>query len=622
MNILSEKKFYPTFWTQLLGSLNNNLFKNAFIILLTFKLAQLSSSKNLILISSGLFILPFFLFSAFAGDLSDKYPKHVLSKNLKLLELLIVILGSIGFVFHLPYLLLFCLFLIGTQASLYGPIKYSILPELLAEEQLVEANAFVEMGTFLAILTGTLLGGILINISYGEWIVSFSCIALSLLGYWFSLKIPKLEPVIPSKKLSYNILSLTSANLKLVFHQKYIFLTVLAISWFWFLGASILSLFPILVKDYLHGNESLVTIMLAIFSIGVAIGSIICEKISNKNLELGLVPIGSIGMFISLVDLYFSLKGYPKYFSTPMPLIDFFHQKNSIKILIDLFLFAIFGGIYSVPLYAYLQIRTQREERSRIIASNNILNALFMVFGAVLLFILSALSVSLTNTILIIAILTLCVSVYIYWFMPEFLLRLVCWFLVKVIYNLKTVNLKPVQHDRPVVYTANHVSFIDWLIIAGALNRPVRFVIDYHIYKNPILNPFFRMAKLIPITSQKNNPVVFDNAFKEIKKSLAEGESVCIFPEGKISADGNLNLFKPGIERIISESPVPVQPLVLKNLYGSFFSRSNNGKAFSKPILLLKNFRKNIEIHGLEEVPAEKVSASLLQELTQKGLNN
>lgn len=618
MNLFKNIQFFPTFWTQLLSAFNDNLFKNALIMLITFKLA-LANSQSLVVIAGGLFVLPFFLFSAFAGELSDKYPKNKLSQYLKLFEVFIVIIGSVGFLFHNIHILLGCLFLLGTQSALYGPIKYSVLPELLPEAQMVKANAYVEMGTFLSILIGTILGGLLINFNYGEGIVSSVCFILALVGYFISLKIPKLSPVKPDLKISFNFWKLNSQNISLVYPQKNIFLTVLGISWFWFLGACLLSLFPLLVKNVLFGDEHLVTLMLAIFSIGIAVGSIVCEKLSRNHLELGLVPLGSIGMVAFLFDLYLSLGKY-QYSGSIQTLNQFLSQEYSLHILIDLFLFSIFGGFYTVPLYSYLQIRTKREERSRIIAFNNILNSLFMVIGAVGLLGLFALKLSLVHVILVLSVLSLLVSIYIYFFMPEFLFRFICFLVANCFYKMK-VNVPKIDPDKSLVITSNHLSFVDWMLISSSISRPIRFVMDYRIYKNPILKVLFSLAKSIPIASKKDNEIIYNKAFLEIDKTLENGEIICIFPEGKITFDGKLNEFKKGIEKVLMNKDIQVLPVVIKGIYGSSFSRYIKNQYF-KPIQALKFFRSEVSILSLDELNSKNVTSESLEAIYRKELGD
>ena len=616
MNLLSNKNFYPTFWSQLLGALNDNLFKNALVILVTFKIVSTHSS-NLVVLAGALFVLPFFLFSAFAGELSDKYPKNVLTKNLKLLELGIVLIGSAGFLFHQLPLLFLCLFLLGAQSTLYGPIKYSILPELLPEESLVKANAFVEMGTFLAILIGTISGGVFINFPQGEWIVSSSCVALAVIGYLISFKIPKLEPIKANHKISMNLWALNKKNFKLVYPQKNVFLTILGISWFWFLGACLLSIFPILVKDFLKGQEGVVTFLLAVFSIGIALGSLICEHISKKHLELGLVPLGSLGMFAFLVDLFFALNSY-SYQGPLQTLSQFFQQSGSFRIILDLALFSVFSGFYTVPLYTYLQVRTKREDRSQIIAFNNILNALFMVVGAGFLGVILPI-MTMPQVILSMATLTFLVSGYVYFFMPEFLWRLICFFLTNFIYKFNTKNIPTFNPDDKIVFTSNHISFVDWLLISASINRPVRFVMYHKIYKNPFLLFLFKGAKVIPIAPIKEDEKIYNQAFRDIKEALDNKELVCIFPEGKISPDGSVQEFKSGIEKVVKENKVDVQPLVIRGMHGSFFSRTD-GPAFSNPWLLISRWRSKVEIEALPKVLSDQVSAKSLEDLTKTAL--
>lgn len=616
--LLTEQRFHPFFFTQFLGALNDNLYKNALVILLTYQISKNSNwdADLLVNLSAGLFILPFFLFSATAGQLADKYEKTRLIRLIKLAEIGIMIIGSAGLYWNNLFLLLTALFLMGTHSSFFGPIKYGILPQQLHTEELIGGNALIEMGTFLAILLGTILGGVLIGIGeIGHVLAGLTAIAVATLGWWISLRIPKAEPVDPALKVNWNLLQATFAILKHTRQNRTVFLSVLGISWFWLYGAFFLAQFPHYTKEVLHGSEGVVTLLLAIFSLGIGAGSLWCEKLAAYRIELGLVPFGSIGLTLFALDLALASPS-PAATSALMGVGTFLSQPSHWHILFDLAMIALFGGFYIVPLYALVQTRSEPEHRSRVIAANNILNALFMVAAAIAAIILLKAGLSIPHLFLTMGIINAAVAIYIYRQLPEFLLRLVTWLLVRTIYKLKEQELHNIPETGPAVLVCNHVSFVDALIITAACRRPIRFVMDHRIFKTPIMGYIFRAARTIPIASAKEDPEMLNRAFDTVAKALEEGELVCIFPEGKITHDGEMNPFRPGIEKIIERTPVPVIPLALRGLFGSFFSRMG-GRAMHLRNLPGKLWQRIAIVSGLPVLP-EQVSAALLQEKVVK----
>ena len=612
-SLMLSKKYWPIFWTQFWGALNDNVFKNAMVILITFKSYSLLGLgvDQMVALCGGIFILPFFLFSALAGQYSDKVSKSSLVVLTKFLEIIIMVLGTIGFVFQSVPIMFVALFLMGLQSTIFGPAKYSILPELLEDEEMVKGNALVEMGTFLAILIGTIVGGILIGRVHGAELVSAIVILVSLIGLFCSLKIPKLKAVEPTLKIDFNVLRSTWDVLKISRKTKSVYISILGISWFWFFGATLLSIFPIYVKDILHADESVVTLFLAIFSIGVAIGSIICERVSHKRVELGLVPFGSIGLSLFVLHLYFVGRPY-EVTGNLLTVSQFITQPNSLKILFDLACLSIMSGFFIVPLYTFIQVRSDRDTRSRVIAANNILNALFMVIAAVGLMLFFARGYDSIDVFLALFILNTLVSIYIYSVIPEFLWRFICVILAKLIYRIKVVGEEHVPHDGPAVLICNHVSFVDWLIISASIRRPVRFVMHYSFMNNPFMAFIFRGAKVIPIAGAKEDPVIMEKAFDSIAATLQDNEIVCIFPEGQITKDGLVCPFKPGIEKIVARTAVPVVPMVLKGMWGSFFSRKY-GKAVSKPGVILKRIWSKVELSISPEWKPDIVTANKLE---------
>lgn len=619
-SILGDSRFWPLFWTQALGAMNDNVFKNALVILITFKAYSLGSmdSKQVVAFCGGIFILPFFLFSAIAGNLSDRYSKSTIVLWIKALELLIMIIGSIGFLTENFPLLLTSLFLMGTQSAFFGPAKYGVLPELLQEKELVTGNAYIEMGTFISILLGTLVGGIFIGIEpYGTLWISVIVISFASIGIWTSSKFQKLPPADPTLKIRWKLLKPTIEILKISTSNKSVFYSILAISWFWFLGAIILSVLPPYCKEILQGDEHLVTFLLALFSIGVGLGSLVCERLSFRQLELGLVPIGSLGLTIFIFDLFWINSPH---LLQPVTLLDFIQSWEGIRIGIDFFLFSFFGGLFIVPLYTLIQERSKPQYRSRVIAANNILNALFMVIGSLFLILWIQLKITIPQIFLILGTMNICVAAFIYTTIPEFLFRFISWSLAHLVYKIRTQGKNFIPKEGPAVLVCNHVSFVDWLIIASSTQRPIRFVMHYSFLDLPFTGRIFKDAKVIPIAGSKEDPEILEKSFDQISKELEDGEIVCIFPEGMITKNGKMNSFRPGIEKILKRNLVPVIPMGLIGLWGSTFSRHPNKnfftpfqKIFSKVFLNIGKpiFIRDSEVEGFASRLQEHVAVLL-----------
>jgi 1-acyl-sn-glycerol-3-phosphate acyltransferase len=581
--LLREKRFGPLFGTQFLGAFNDNLYKNALVVLLTFQAAQWTTIPVELLgnLAAGLFILPFFLFSATAGQLADKYDKAWLARLSKVLEVIIMVVAAAGFWLHSLSWLLAALFLLGLQSTLFGPVKYSILPQHLREDELVGGNALIEAGTFVSILIGTLAGGLLAGaVAQPVWI-AVGGLAVAVLGYLYSRGIPAAPPPAPELKVNWNPLTETWRSIRFASGNRTVFLSILGISWFWLYGALFLAQFPAYTKNVLGGGETTVTLLLAVFTVGIGVGSLLCERMSGKHVEIGLVPFGSIGLTLFGLDLYFA---------SPVGLVGTTaHELTALlsipaiwRVLFDLLMVGVFGGFFIVPLYALVQTRSEASHRARIIAANNIVNALFMVVGA--LGAAAALGAGLSIPALfgIAALLNAAVAVYIYGLVPEFLLRFVAWLLVKAVYRLRSEGVEHIPLEGPAVIAANHVSFADAVILMGASPRPIRFVMDHRIFRTPLLGFIFRHTGAIPIASAKEDTALMEKAFADVSAALANGELIGIFPEGNITRDGELQPFRPGIARILAANPVPVVPMALSGLWGSYFSRID-GEAMKTP---------------------------------------
>lgn len=608
--LLFRKDFSALFTTQLLSAFNDNFLKNAVVIWISATQAQLFGLSPEVMISlcSGVFIVPFFALSATAGQLSDRHEKPRLIRLIKLVEIGIMALGALGFARAELSLLLAAIFLLGVHSTFLGPVKYSILPQLVAADELVAGNALIEMGTFLAILAGTIGGGVLVLMPHGPLTVGVASVLWALLGYMVSRRIPQLPAIAPALRIDWSPIRPTLDILRITHKTRAVFLSALGISWFWFFGAAFLTLLPTYARVTLGAHEHVVTFFLAVFCCGIALGSLLCEKISGKNLELGLVPLGSIGMTLFTLDLFWV--GAPALHpSAPLPLADFLAQDHALHIACDLFAIALFGGFYTVPLYTLIQQRSEPAERSRVVAGNNILNALFMVAASLLLAALFAQQLPVPMIFLTLALLNAAVAVYIYGLLPEFLLRFVAWLLSRTLYRLTLIGHELIPEQGAAVFVCNHVSFVDFLIVAGAVRRPLRFVMDHRIAATPLVSHLFRQGKTIPIAPEHLDKATMERAFERIAAELREGEVVCIFPEGKLTKTGELNPFRTGIERILRETPVPVVPMALTGLWGSMFSRKPSGPGLKLP----RTFRPRVRLVIGESVPPELASAAELE---------
>ena len=561
----------PFFVTQFLGAFNDNLYKNGLVIYIAFQTANMTqgTSNNLVNIAAGLFILPFFLFSPIAGQLADKYEKSLLIRRVKQLEILIMLFAAIAFYFESLELLIAILFLMGTQSSLFGPVKYSLLPQALKSEELVGGNAMVEFGTFLAILFGLISSVFIVGI--GTDMLSLAVVFVALTGYLVSRSIPTLPPAAPELKVSFNLPKQTLNILRDARQNRTVFYSIMGVSWFWFVGVTYITQLPNYVRYELGGNEQVYILLLAMFSIGIGAGSFLCERLSGRIVEIGLVPIGALGLTLFGVDIYFNQSlSIGQTLIGPMAFIS---GGSNLRVMIDIVMLGISGGIYIVPLYALIQQRSELKKRSRIIAANNVLNAIFMVVAALYgLFALSS-GITVPTLFLIMAIMNAVVALFIFKLVPEFIMRLLIWLLIHTVYRVDKINLGKIPDSGPAILICNHVSYVDALILAGCIKRPVRFVMYYRIYQLPVLSFVFKTANAIPIAGGGEHSGLTKLAFNRVSEALHDDELVCIFPEGKITESGDIEAFKPGIMKIVQRDPVPIIPLALRGLWGSFFSR-------------------------------------------------
>lgn len=609
------KRFFPYFVTQCLGALNDNIYKNVLLLMVTYsQIDSLPMSVDLFVnLAAGLFILPFFLFSAHAGAIADNMDKAKLIRRLKLIELVIMSCAATAIMTQSAILMLVLLFMTGTQSAYFGPVKYALLPQALKSDELVKGNAWVEMGTFLSILIGTLSAGLLLAIPNGMLIASCIVITLSLLGFLSSANIPSL----PSKKsdqVKFEPITGLKKTLQLAQKQRGIWMSILAISWFWFMGATYLTQFPNFAREHLFADSTVVSLLLALFSVGIATGSWLCEKLSFNQVELGILPFGILGLTIFSADLLWAVPAIESFPSQYYDVQSFIAQSSHIRVMIDLFLVGVSGGVFIVPLYAFIQSRSEEGECAQSIAANNIMNALFMVASAaVSILVLSVLEFSIVELFAILAVGNFIVAIYVYRQVPEFTQRFVSYLLSHCLYRVSVTGRQHIPEQGAALIVANHVSYVDALILMGTSTRPVRFVMDKSISELPVLKYIFRHAGVIPICSPRKCAETYKRAFEQIEQALNNDEVVCIFPEGRLTSNGELGEFRPGVEKILKRTPVPVIPMALKGLWGSFFSHKNGHALTKRPT----RFWSRIEVNIGELLQPTTLDRHLLQKEVQ-----
>ncbi len=583
-SLLRQRRFAPFFVTQFLGAFNDNIFRQGLIILITFQgvvVAGMDHSQ-LANVAAGLFILPFLLFSAPAGQIADKFEKSMLIRRVKLVEIVLMSLAGVALLTKSYTFLLGVLFLMGCQSTMFGPVKYAYLPQHLDDDELIGGNALVESGTFVAIILGLIVGGIAVSgevatmLDTSKRVILGGCLVIvAVLGYLTSREVPQTRAVDPELTINWNAWRETWHILRFAREERSVFLSILGISWFWFFGSVMTIQVPAYTLEVLNGSESVATFVLAAFLIGVGVGSLLCERLSGHRIELGLVPFGSIGLTLFTIDLYFA---QPQYNGTQVATIaEFLARPGGLRVWLDLVLIGAFGGFYSVPLYTLIQKRSERSHLSRIIAANNIINSIFMVSAAAMSMVLLHSGLSIPQLFLVVAALNAVVAIYIYSLLPEFLMRFLAWLIITIIYRVRPTGLDNIPRSGPAVVVCNHVSYIDPIILSACIRRPMRFVMWYKIFQMPLLNFIFKTMKAIPIAGAREDVTIMDKAFEAVDAELAAGNIVCIFPEGGITHDGEIARFRPGIEKIIARRPVPVVPVALGRLWGSWFSRRRDG---------------------------------------------
>jgi len=472
----------------------------------------------------------------------------------------------------------------------------------------------VEMGTQMAILLGMMAGALLMLVAgWGTHISAALTIGIALVGYLVSRLIPPAPATAPDLVFNANPFSETARVLRITKEDRAVFNAVLGISWFWFFGTVLVAQLPLYTRVHLGGDGSVNALVLTLFSIGTGVGSLLCEKMSGRRVEIGLVPLGAFGLTAFGVDLFFARSGGATLHG--LNWLAFLQAAGSWRIVLDLTLIGVFAGFYVVPLFAFVQSRTPRDRLSRVIAGNNILNALLIVIASCFGLALERLGVSAAQIFLLTSLLNVVVAAYIFALVPEFLMRFITWVLVNTLYRIRVDGMQHLPEDGPALLVCNHVSFMDPLILMASLRRPARFVMYYKIFNIPLLHFVFKTAKAIPIAGQKEDPAVLERAFEDVDAALARGEMVCIFPEGGLTKDGAIAPFRPGVEKILARRPVPVVPMALRGLWGSVWSRRDS---MLRRARLPRRFRARVELVVDAPRPATGVNAGILETRVQE----
>jgi 1-acyl-sn-glycerol-3-phosphate acyltransferase len=610
--LLRQRRFLPFFLTQALGAFNDNVYRQAIIGLL-FWLGVTPEQRTLYTnLAPALFILPYFLFSATAGQIAEKLEKSRLIRITTTMEIVIMSLAAVGFLTQNMGVLLVALFCTGAQSTLFGPVKYSILPSVLKPEELTGGNGLVEMGTSISILAGMIFGGLIFAVAgaHGPVVAAAAIVLLAIAGNLVSRAIPPAGAGAPDLRIRWNPLPETLHLIRLTRRQPAVRNSVLGVSWFWFVGTVLTSQLPTYAEVNLGGNATLYIFVLALFSIGTGVGSMLCEKLSARTVEIGLVPLGAFGISAFLFDLYFARSGAAA--AAGLGVAGFLGQPGSWRIVADLTGVGLFAGFFVVPLFALIQSRTPKDELSRVIAAMNIQNAALIVLAAVLGIVVQRLfGWSIPQVFLALAVANSLVALWIFSLVPEFLMRFLSWVLVRTLYRLRAHGIeRHVPDEGPALIVCNHVSYMDALILAGSIPRPVRFVMYYRIFEIPVMRWIFRTARAIPIAGAREDPALMQRAFDAVDAALAEGELVGIFPEGALTKDGAIGPFKSGVERILARRPVPVVPMALEGMWASMWSKRDGRLGRMR---VPRRFRARVEVVAAAPVDGGTATAATLE---------
>jgi 1-acyl-sn-glycerol-3-phosphate acyltransferase len=632
--LLGDRAFLPFFASQFTVAFNDNLLKTGLVLLLTFGTGPDGGplrvfgmdAATLNPLAAALLILPFLVFSSTAGQMADRHPRRSIIVTVKAVEVVLMTLAGLGFVLTGAgqpawglSLLLVLLPIAGAQSAFYSPARYSVLPELVEPARLVAANAMLQLGSYLSILGGVIAAGVLLSagagaavggVALGPLLMAGVLVGMSAFGWWCSVRIPPTLPGNPDQRVDWLSPAATLRELGTLHREPVLRRTVVGISWFWAFAACLLTLFPVWSRDQIGGGPEMATFFMALFSVGIGAGSLLCSRLSPHGLELGVVAVGALGLS-ALPLLLPGLGGAVVAEAGPLAVLDLLSQPSGVVLSLVLVGIAAMGGLFIVPLYTLLQTRPADHERGRVMAATNLTSSLWIVLSQGALMVLAGRGWEPPAIFVLLAALNFVGFLYLYLLIPEFLYRFMAWVLSHLLYRLRVDGIERIPATGGVLLVCNHVSFIDWLIVGGSCPRPARFVMDKFMFQIPVVTWLVRHAGAIPIASRKVDPALLEQAWDRIAAALEAGEVVCIFPEGGLTRDGEPLPWRPGVERIVARNPVPVVPMALNGLWGSFFSRIE-GTAMARP--LRRGFRAPLRLTVGDPLAPEGLTVDQVRE--------
>lgn len=620
--LLSQRRFAPLFLVQALGTFNSHLLRQALLVLVGLELLGPGDGTHALWagLVGALFVLPALLCSGWAGHWVDRHEKSRGLRRLQDAGVGIALLAVLGFWLDSLPLLLVVLFLLGLQSAFFGPLKYALLPQVLRHSELTGGNALIEASLALTVLGGTLLAGVLIGgFEHGARYAALVLLGVAVLAAGMARFVPAAAANAPGLAFEPQPLRATRAVFTPLRDQPTVRNAVLGIAWFFFFGALFLVQLPAYASEVLGGDGSVAILLLVLFTSGLVLGALLCMPLSGPTVEIGLVPLGALGMTVFGIDLYLAQPDASAHAQqlalglvAPLDGWRVLASEGFWRIALDLVLIGTSAGFFIVPLFALVQQRTPRAQLGRVLAASQFLNALFIAAAlslAVLL--LGPVDLDLPEFLLVVAALNAVVAFRIFALVPEFLMRLLVWLLALAMYRIEVRGVREhIPESGPVLVVCNHVGYMDALLLGGAIARPVKFVMYEGFYRLPLLNWICRAAGAIPIAGGKEDPALMQQAFERIDQALAEGEVVGFFPEGRLTSDGTIGPFRPGVERILAARPVTVVPMALTNLWGSMFSRRSSRLGRMR---LPRRFRARIGIVAGPPLAGQEASAALLE---------
>tara|TARA_R110001592_G_scaffold3525_7_gene19824 strand:- start:957 stop:4403 length:3447 start_codon:yes stop_codon:yes gene_type:complete len=574
-DLLKDKRFAPLFATQFLGAFHDNLFKNALVVLLLYGASQSAAevgidTKILVTLATGIFIVPFILFSALGGQYADKYPKDKVIRVIKVAEIAIGVSGAVALLSGSIVLQFFTLFALGAQSAFFGPSKYSILPQHLEEKELIGGNALLSTGTFLAILVGTIVGAAFVTLKAGVPVVSFLLVGVAVIGYIASRYIPTAPAGDPKLKMNYNIVGETYKILNQLFnHKRSVIESALGVAWFWFLGGVFLSQLPNFTKGVLGATNDVFTLFMVLFSVGIALGGLLNNRLLRGRVEAVYVPLAAVGITIFSIDLFFAGNGYHGGSADALiSFTTFIGTLASWRIIVDIFMIALCAGLFVVPLNAIIQHDTPEDNRSRILAASAILNSIFVVASSVISAILLSVGFGVTALFLACALANMFVALYICQLLPAYFMKSMMQMILKTLYKVEVRGLENLEKAGPrAVIVCNHVSFLDAPVLAAFLPGKPMFAVNSFVANWFWVRPFLKMVDAFPL--DPTNPFSLKSLIKEVEKD----KHCVIFPEGRLTETGALMKIYDGPGMIADKSDAMVLPIRLDGVQHTPFCR-------------------------------------------------